>query len=200
MELQNKHKTAIVVSAVAIVVILAALLVVLQGRRNVINGDYPYTPPTGTAPVTTTQPPETPAHGQEETVPPSVWNTVPDLGASYEQWLSAAMFLLLPREYPDFQLQGIYTASNTEISQSSQSLGAYIVFTSGGREIWIHSLPLTQPRTEAGVTDLYTAQLGHATFDRVEPGSVDLSALEQQNLEDLALLVDFSMLVTLHSR
>lgn len=213
MEYTNKHKKILIITAVILVVVLCALPMILKGRRNTLPS-HPYvtTAPTDSENVqkdpsgsselpqeSQTVPTETSIPSVIETLPPAQWETVPDLGVSYEQWLCAAQLMAVSIYYPDFQLEGMYTASATALGESKNSSGAYICFTSGGEEYLIRSLPLSGLRSEAGTTDLETAQLGYATFDRLDPGSVDLSAMEKQDLEELGQLVDFSMLVTLYS-
>lgn len=118
---------------------------------------------------------------------------------SYEEHLAAAMVVGASMEYLDFQVLGIYAPSRTPVSAKLYSQGAYAHLVIGGQEVLIRSLPLEGKRSEPGTTDLYTADLGYATFEVVEPSSVDLSGMEELTLEELSDLIAQSMLVSLYA-
>lgn len=152
-------------------------------------------PPATLPPETTpeqTLPPETVPVHTDPTAP------IPELDGSYEHWLSAAMVMAVSLEYPQFELVGVWAASATEISESAGSDGAFVLIRVNGREVLIHSRPLSGERSQAGTRDLYTAQLGFATFDEVERSSVDLSKLKELKLEQLSDMIAQSLLVTLY--
>lgn len=136
----------------------------------------------------------------QDTLPPEIWETVPEIGVSYEQWLGAAMVTAVSMEYPDFEIYGIYAASETALENAEKSRGTYILFESEAQQILIQSRPLTGERSEPGTTDLYTPQLGFATYDKVDIHSVDLTGMEQLTLEELGELMDYSVLISLYSR
>lgn len=123
---------------------------------------------------------------------------VPELDGSYEHWLSAAMVMAVSLEYPRFELVGIWAASATELSQAADSAGAFVLIRVDGREVLLHSRPLSGERSRAGTRDLYTAQLGFATFDEVDALSVDLSRLREFSVEDISDMIAQSLLVTLY--
>ena len=77
--------------------------------------------------------------------------------------------------------------------------GAYIIFTSGGNRIAIHSVALEGERTDAGTVDISTEAIGYATFDKVDSDSVDVSAMEELALEDLTELISQSLLVSIYT-
>ncbi|MEI3218836.1 MAG: hypothetical protein V8S08_03360 [Lachnoclostridium sp.] len=61
--------------------------------------------------------------------------------ASYERWLAAGMVTAISMEYQEFEIEGIYLASETELNRFKDSQGAYVIFTSGGVEgLFIQSL------------------------------------------------------------
>lgn len=190
--------------AVTIIVLTAVLAVLLIGLlllRHMDAGGQGSTAPTqepGTSAPTETTSGETEPAQTVQTQPPV---TVPQrVEGDYEQWLAAGMVLAVSMEYPDFEIRGIYIASKTAQYQKMLSDGAYILFTSGGEEILIQSLPLEEERSEAGTSDLYTMDLGFATFDRVAADSVDLDAMTRLQLADLTEMIQQTMLPSLYSR
>lgn len=119
--------------------------------------------------------------------------------ADYEKWLSAAMVVGLSMEYPDFELIGIYTMTETAMESKEKSDGVYIIFTSEGKVSALHSVALKKERTESGTRDISTNNLGFATFDLVKPESVDTSSMKQILLEEIGELIAQSMLVSIYT-
>lgn len=118
--------------------------------------------------------------------------------AEYERWLAAAMLVCVSIDYPDFEPEAIYAASGTALTDKFTSDGAYIIFTSGGERLAIHSVALENERTEAGTTDISTEVIGFATFDRVDPEKVDAAALDPIELEELSELISQSLLISIY--
>lgn len=166
--------------------------------------------PETTAPdetVSRTEPSEDPEETEEPTqethveiVPPPTVVIVQRAEAEYEKWLSAAMIVCVSMEYPDFELEGVYAASATALEDKFSSDGAYILFSAGGERIAIHSKALEGERTEPGTMDISTEVIGFATFDRVDPASVDLKSMEELALDDLSELIAQSLLISIYSR
>ena len=161
-------------------------------------------PEKDTEPQKTTDPTVT---GQEQTQPTEGRDPDPtqptdvivqQADAEYEKWLSAAMIVCVSMEYPDFELEGVYAASATALTDKFSSDGAYIVFTSGGTRMAIHAKALAGERTERGTMDISTETIGFATFDQVDPASVNLDALEQLELNELSELIAQSLLVSIY--
>ena len=160
------------------------------------------TAPAGSAPADpeeTLNPGETKAP-QENVVPQPTVVIVQQADAEYEKWLAATMVMCVSMEYPDFELEGIYAASATALDNKFDSQGAYIVFTAGGSRICIHSKALEAERTAPGTKDISSETIGYATFDRLDPGSVDFSSFEKIELEDLSDLFAQSLLVSIYAR
>ena len=157
--------------------------------------DAPASDPSG-ATDKATQPTQT---GNEDDPQPPV-DIVQQADADYEEWLSAAMIMCVSMEYPDFELDGIYAASSTSLEEKYSSDGAYIVFTAGGTKIAIHSIPIDNERSASGTVDISSEMVGYATFDKVDPASLDVSALEELTLDDLSELISQSLLVSIYSR
>lgn len=134
-------------------------------------------------------------NGTEE---PNQMEVVERDDASYERWLAAGMVTAISMQYPDFSIEGIYLSGETALSDKSESAGAYVVFTADGAETAIHSVPLDAERTDAGTTDLYTRDLGFATFDTIEPSQIDTESCEQIEMDDLTDLISQSLLVSLY--
>ena len=147
-----------------------------------------------------TQDPEETKAPQENVVPQPTVNIVQQADAEYEKWLASTMVMCVSMEYPDFELEGIYAASATALENKFDSQGAYIVFTTGGNRICIHSKALEAERTAPGTKDISSETIGYATFDQLDPNSVDFSSFEKINLEDLSELFAQSLLVSIYAR
>lgn len=117
---------------------------------------------------------------------------------SYEHWLAAGTVTGISMYYMDFELEGIYLASETPLGNHDDSKGVYVVFKSGGETMTIKSVPLEDERDEAGTIDLSTENFGFATFDVVEVSDDELKACEEVRLENLSSLINQLMLVTLY--
>ena len=160
------------------------------------------TTPSGSAatdPEETQNPGETKAP-QENVVPQPTVVIVQQADAEYEKWLAATMVMCVSMEYPDFELEAIYAASATALDNKFDSQGAYIVFTAGGSRICIHSKALEAERTAPGTKDISSETIGYATFDQLDPNSVDFSSFEKIDLEDLTELFAQSLLVSIYAR
>lgn len=132
-----------------------------------------------------------------ETLPPQ---TMPQqTQADYENWLAAAMVVCVSMEYPDFQLEGIYATSVTSLEDKFSSDGVYIVFTSGGNRIAIHSAALDQERSTPGTKDISTETIGFASFDFVSPADLDLDILNNIPLDELSELISQSLLIRIYT-
>lgn len=199
----NKNYAFLVIILAAI---LALLLMGLMLLRHMDDRGQNNTIPTQTVPTVNTEKNSPEQTETTETTPPSSETTQPPetvpqrVEGDYEQWLTAGMVLAVSMEYPDFEIRGVYIASKTAQHQKMLSDGAYLLIISGGKEILIQSLPLDAERTEAGTRDLYTMDLGFATFDAVAADSVDLDAMIRLQLEDLEDMIRQTMLPSVYSR
>lgn len=136
-----------------------------------------------------------------ETIPPQPTVVIVQKAeAEYEKWLSAAMLVCVSMEYPDFELEAIYAASATSLDDKLDSAGAYIVFNTEGKRVVIHSKALTAERTASGTMDISTEIIGYASFDRVDPASVDFSGMEKIELDKLSELIEQSLLISIYAR
>lgn len=68
----------------------------------------------------------------------------------------------------------------------------------GGEKIAIHSKPLDEERTEAGTKDLYTENLGFASFDEVDVDSIDKDECVTVEMDELSELISQSVLVSVY--
>lgn len=118
--------------------------------------------------------------------------------ASYERWLAAGMVVGVSLQYPEFEFTGIYLASESELDNSDESKGAYVVFECGGEEIALHSKPMEGERTEAGTKDLYTEELGFATFDEIALENIEKDECIAIEMDELSELIRQSVLVTVY--
>lgn len=119
--------------------------------------------------------------------------------ADYEKWLAAAMVVGVSMEYPEFELDGIYAASATSVADKKNSDGVYILFTSGGESMALYGVALDAERTAAGTKDISTEALGFATFDLVDPASVDTDSMTEIKIEELEELINQSLLVSIYT-
>ncbi len=120
--------------------------------------------------------------------------------ASYEEWLAAGMVLGISMQYTDFTVDGIYLTGETALADGQSSQGAYVLFTAEGEARAIVSTPLEAERTDAGTRDLYTRDLGFATFDEIDPASVDTASCRQVTMEDLETVISQTILPTVYER
>lgn len=134
----------------------------------------------------------------EETPPPSVELTQ-QAQAEYEPWLAAAMLIGVSMEYPDFEFGGLYTSSATALEDKFSSQGVYLLFTSAGESLALHSIPLEAERTQSGTRDISTQNLGFASFDLVEPSFVDTESMTELKLESMSELIAQSLLVSVYT-
>lgn len=156
-----------------------------------------------TAPVQTTRPNQSnqPTSAAPRPTDPQIQApvTIPQQKeAAYEQWLAAGMIIGISMEYPDFELQGIYLTGETTMENKMDSDGAYILFTSGGRRMAVHSSPLASERKIPGTVDLSAQSIGYATFDTVDAASVNTGAMTAVPIGELEELIAQSMLVSLY--
>ena len=179
---QNKKKYLQWLAAIVIFAICAVIIVL--AARELMSNRSEDEPEAG----------EVIENGTEE---PNQMEIVERADASYERWLAAGMVTAISMQYPDFSIEGIYLSGETELSDKSESEGAYVVFTADGAETAIHSVPLDAERTDVGTTDLYTRDLGFATFDTIEPSQIDTGSCEQIEMDDLTDLISQSLLVSL---
>lgn len=119
--------------------------------------------------------------------------------ASYEEWLASAALIGMTMQYPDFEQEEIYLASETELDDHSKSKGVYIIFESEGEKIALSVQPLDEERSEAGTNDLYTSDLGYATFDEIKAKDVKTKKMTKVEVDDLTEEIEQSILVTIYS-
>lgn len=173
-------KGAIVI--IALTVVLAVLIVAALSLR-----DMPQNLQSGKDIQETTAPKE------------SIPIVVQDQG-TYEKWLSAALVMVLPLEYPDFSDLEIYAPGTTDLAKKQESQGIYLKFTSGGAKVILHAAPLEAERTQAGTRDVNSMQIGFATMDAVSGEGLDFSAMERLLLEDLGEHIAQTMLPAVYQR
>lgn len=126
--------------------------------------------------------------------------TLPQLEkASYENWLAAAMVVGLSMEYPDFEISGIYTATETELKDRKNSDGVFIFFKTGTETLVLHSGYLAGERAAAGTRDISSQVLGFASFDLVESVDVSTEGMRQIRLEELSKLISQSLLISIYT-
>ena len=118
--------------------------------------------------------------------------------ADYEEWLAAGMVTALSMQYPDFKIDGIYLTGRTELSKKENSNGVYVIFTAEGTQAAVYSVPLSEERTESGTIDLYTRDLGFATFDMKDLNAINKESYQQIEMNELDELISQSLLVSLY--
>lgn len=119
--------------------------------------------------------------------------------AEYERWLASALVVAVSMEYPDFIPDQIYSASSTSLEEKFTSDGVYIVFSSNGVMKAIHSKAISGERSEAGTQDISSETIGFATFDFVDPASINVDSMHRIALEDLGELIAQSLLISIYT-
>lgn len=111
--------------------------------------------------------------------------------APYEHWLAAAVLTGISMNSPEFQLEGIYIASETDAGSPMDSQGVYVTYTADGTERCVYSRPLRQGRTEEpGTRDIEVGGFGMATYEEVSPDSMDRSVFQEASIEDINTLIE----------
>lgn len=118
--------------------------------------------------------------------------------ASYEEWLAAAMTMAISLDGEQFDIKHIYYNTETSLEDKQDSKGVYIIYEKNGKTMCIYSSPLKKERTKKGKTDLYTKDLGFATFDEVDKKVKDFKKWKEINKDSLSDLISQSMLVSLY--
>ena len=117
---------------------------------------------------------------------------------TYEQWVAAASVTAISLTYPDFEIESILAASDTDFGDKEDSKGIYVIFNSSGKKYAVFSKPLKEERSDKGTVDLYGQEIGFATFDMVEPGQIDTKKMKEIKVEDLNELISKSTLISLY--
>lgn len=214
----------IIVTLCIILIVLVVLILLLNGQNQpntpstgnitateennvVVESDIIEEPEDQPEPVIEDTDSTEPTEEMEETTPETQPETTPTTTviieerakAEYEEWLSAAMIVCVSMEYPDFNLEGVYAASATALEDKFSSDGAYIVFTSLGNRMAIHAKALEQERTDPGTVDISTEVIGFASFDQINPDSIDFASLEELNVNDMNELISQSLLISIYT-
>ena len=92
---------------------------------------------------------------------------------------------------PEFQLEGIYIASETDAGSPMDSQGVYVTYTADGTERCVYSRPLRQGRTEEpGTRDIEVGGFGMAAYEEVSPDGMDRSVFQEASIEDINTLIE----------
>lgn len=121
-----------------------------------------------------------------------------DDNETYEQWVAAASVTAISLTYPDFEIESILAASDTDFGDKEDSKGIYVIFNSSGKKYAVFSKPLKEERSDKGTVDLYGQEIGFATFDMVEPGEIDKKKMKEIKVENLNELISKSTLISLY--
>ncbi|MEE1038806.1 MAG: hypothetical protein U0K95_06530 [Eubacterium sp.] len=117
---------------------------------------------------------------------------------TYEQWVAAASVTAISLTYPDFEIESILAASDTDFGDKEDSKGIYVIFNSSGKKYAVFSKSLKEERSDKGTVDLYGQEIGFATFDMVEPGEIDKKKMKEIKVENLNELISKSTLISLY--
>lgn len=210
----------IIVTLCIILIVLVVLILLLNGQNQpntpstgniaateetnvVVESDIIEEPEDRPEPVIEDTDSTEPTEEMEETTPETTPITTVIIEerakAEYEEWLSAAMIVCVSMEYPDFNLEGVYAGSATALDDKFSSDGAYIVFTSLGNRVAIHAKALEHERTDPGTVDISTEVIGFASFDQINPDSIDFASLEELNVNDMNELISQSLLISIYT-
>ena len=202
-KIQNKLSLWIILLLLIAVLAIVAIACISHSGENIPpsqadsaeNSDIDSASTDSVVPEDSTRP-EATQDATEETHPPVV--IVQKADAEYEKWLAAAMVVCVSMEYPDFELEGVYAASSTNLEDKFSSEGTYILFTSDGNQFAIHANALEQERTAVGTKDISTEAIGFASYDFVAPENIDFDSMEEINPEDLGELIAQSILISIY--
>lgn len=134
----------------------------------------------------------------QEEDPSNTFEIQERMDASYERWLASEVMIGISMQYPDFTFENVYLGGETEIAEKTKSKGVYVVFHADGEEKVIHSVPLNDERTESGTKDLYSRDLGFATFDEIALEEMEADTFLQAEPEEFDDLISQSLLVSLY--
>lgn len=118
--------------------------------------------------------------------------------ASYEKWIAAAMVTAISMEYEDFTIDKIYVTGENDVNSKESSQGVFVVFSRENRQFAITSKPLEAERTEPGTVDLYTKDLGFATYDEIDVSTIDTEICQSITMDEISELISQSLLVSLY--
>lgn len=118
--------------------------------------------------------------------------------ASYEEWLASAMVIALSLHEEEFEIVDIYILSNNSLNDKKKSNGVVVSYKSENLTKYVLSTPLEQERNESGQMNLYTKDLGFATFDNVESTYLEKKSFVKVDVNTLSDLIKQSTLVTLY--
>lgn len=113
--------------------------------------------------------------------------------ATDSEWLAAGMVIAISLQYPEFEIEEIYISAKDEKE-------AYVIFDSSGEKVIIHSKALNEEREDSGTRDIYTEELGFATFDEIPESNMNVENMTKIVLEDLQSLISQSLLVSVYER
>lgn len=196
----NKSKKVKIIAAVCIVLILAviiALVVTQKDSKKTSGGENVTTEESGSEKKTSEESDEEIIESEESAETEQV--LIERVEASYEEWLASAALIGMTMQYPDFEQEEIYLASETELDDHSKSKGVYIIFEIEGEKRALSVQPLNEERSEAGTNDLYTSDLGYATFDEIKAKDVKTKEMTKVEVDDLTEEIEQSILVTIYS-
>lgn len=118
--------------------------------------------------------------------------------ASYEKWIAAAMVTAISMEYEDFTIDKIYVTGENDVNSKESSQGVFVVFSRENQQFAITSKPLEAERTEPGTVDLYTKDLGFATYDEIDVSTIDTEICQNITMDEISELISQSLLVSLY--
>ena len=136
--------------------------------------------------------------GKQHDASETTMQIVERLEASYERRLAAAALVAVSMQYPDFALTEICLTKESGMEKHSESGSVYVFFTSEGDAVCIHCVPLSAEREEFGTMDLYTKDLGFATFDEMTDAPADTSAFIKVTADELSGLIEQALLVSVY--
>lgn len=118
--------------------------------------------------------------------------------ASYERWLAAAMLIGISLRDVDFEIEEIFTSTETTLNDRMNSEGVYIKYLSVGEKKCIYSRPLETENKEPGQLNLFTQDLGFSSFEYIDGESINSENYTQIDMDSLNKLIEQSVQVSIY--
>ena len=118
--------------------------------------------------------------------------------AIYEEWLAAAMVIMVSFDYAVFEIKEVYYNSETDLNDKLKSKGVYMSFVANGEQKCIYCQPLKEENKKEGSVNLYTSDLGFTSVEFVKEADVDFKEYKQLSVDDLTELIQQSMQVSVY--
>lgn len=118
--------------------------------------------------------------------------------STYEEWLAAAMTVAISMRYTDFEIEDIYYKSETAPANRMDCEGIYIKLKTDGNTVFLFSKPLKEENKEAGSVNIYSQEIGFASFEEFAKNEVSVKKYKKYTVEEIEKMIQFSTLVSIY--